>query len=151
MCHAGCWFRVFFFKLKTCEESDKSNTRHVQESSSTAFIGFRWSCLSAVPLHHSRETPQTHSHEHTCARHAFLHAVRCRPAQPRLRHANDAVRTFSQLYPDTHTPTVWRRQFEGPHLACLSLPVCSVWPSLFICLIKKSDPPACHDILMADF
>lgn len=74
-----------------------------------------------------------------------------RPAPPRLRHANDMVHTFSQHYSEPHTPTVWRRQFEGPHRARLSLPVCSVWPSLFICLIKQSDPPVCHDILMADF
>lgn len=93
----------------------------------------------------------TQTHTHTFQTDTFLHAVGLRPAQPRLRHANNMAHTFSQLYPDTHTPTVWRRQFEGPHLACLSLPVCSVWPSLFICLIKKSDPPACHDILMADF
>lgn len=68
----------------------------------------------------------------------------------RLRHANDTGRTFSQLCPDAHAHPSYRRQFEGPHLARLYLPVCSFWPSLFIRLIKKSDPPACCDTLTAD-
>lgn len=80
----------------------------------------------------AHENTRLHKHMHVPDRHIPAR----RPAQPRLRHANDTPHTFSQSHPDTHTPTVWRRQFEGPHLASLSLLVCSVWPGLFICLIK---------------
>lgn len=77
------------------------------------------------------------SHTQTCA----VQTQTCKRHRGALSH--------SSVQTHTHHPS-YRRQFEGPHLARLYLPVCSFWPSLFIRLIKKSDPPACRDILTAD-
>lgn len=79
-----------------------------------------WICTSAQKLPRMRQAD------------AFLYTE---AYTARTRITKRSGNTLSHSTTQTHTPTVWHRQFEGPHF-CLSLPVCSVWPSLFICLIK---------------